>query len=141
MNFKINELEESLPKESCSFCTHLSLDGPNSDYQYNIKCIMLDTVPQSNTFCDFFSPENSVLTTSDLDNLYINYLEACIKINFNNYLNSIHWRLFKEKALNHFNKCSLCGSTQNLEVHHINRKFGHESLEDIFVACCDCIDK
>ncbi|WP_042275454.1 hypothetical protein [Faecalimicrobium dakarense] len=142
MNININELEESLPKECCSFCTHLSLDGPNEDYQYNIKCIMLDALPESNKRCEFFSPENSNLTTEDLDNLYINYLEACIKVNYDNYLNSIHFKLFKEKALSHYNnKCVLCGCSDNLEVHHVNKKFGRESLDDVFVVCSDCITK
>lgn len=142
MNININELEERLPKECCSFCTHLSLDGPDEDYQYSIKCIMLDDLPESNTRCEFFSPENSNLTTEDLDNLYINYLEACIKINYSNYLNSIHFKLFKEKALSHYNnKCVLCGCSDNLEVHHVNKKLGRESLEDVFVVCSDCITK
>ena len=142
MNININELEENLPKECCSFCTHLSLDGPDEYYQYNIKCIMLDALPESNTRCEFFSPENSNLTTEDLDNLYINYLEACIKINYKNYLNSIHFKLFKEKALSHYNnKCVLCGSNDNLEIHHVNKKLGRESLDDVFVVCSDCITK
>ncbi|MGX4600785.1 hypothetical protein [Faecalimicrobium sp. JNUCC 81] len=142
MNININELEESLPKECCSFCTHLSLDGPDKDYQYSIKCIMLDALPESNKRCEFFSPENSTLTTEDLDNLYINYLEACIKINYDNYLNSIHFKLFKEKALSYYNnKCVLCGSSDNLEVHHVNKKFGRENLDDVFVVCSDCIAK
>lgn len=138
----INKLEESLPKECCSFCSHLSLDGPDADYQYNIKCIMLDALPESNTRCEFFSPERTTLTTEDLDNLYINYLEACIKVNYDNYLNSIHFKLFKEKALSHYNnKCVLCGCNNNLEIHHVNKKLGRESLDDVFVVCSDCIAK
>jgi hypothetical protein len=37
MDNKINELKKNLPKESCSFCTHLSLDGPDENLKYNVK--------------------------------------------------------------------------------------------------------
>ena len=37
MDNNINELKKNLPKESCSFCTHLSLDGPDENFKYNEK--------------------------------------------------------------------------------------------------------
>ena len=39
MNKEMNKLEDSLPRNCCEFCTHLSLDGPNKNYTYDIKCI------------------------------------------------------------------------------------------------------
>lgn len=36
MNIKINELKKNLPKESYSFCTHLSLDDPDENFKYNV---------------------------------------------------------------------------------------------------------
>ena len=42
MDNKINELKKNLPKESCSFCTHLSLDGPDENLKYNVKCVIFD---------------------------------------------------------------------------------------------------
>ena len=35
MDNKINELKKNLPKESCSFCRHLSLDGPDENLRQN----------------------------------------------------------------------------------------------------------
>ena len=43
MNIKMKELEESLPKESCSFCSHLSLEGPNQDLQVSEQASSLNT--------------------------------------------------------------------------------------------------
>ena len=71
MNKEMNKLEDSLPRNCCEFCTHLSLDGPNKNYTYDIKCIMLDKEPNLDEDCEYFEPENSKLNTYDLDNLYI----------------------------------------------------------------------
>ena len=45
MDNKINELKKNLPKESCSFCTHLSLDGPDENLKYNV--IIANTLNQN----------------------------------------------------------------------------------------------
>lgn len=139
MNNKLKELEESLPKNCCSFCTHLSLNGPDEDYRYQIKCIILDATPKASGCCSFFEPEHTKLTTTDLDNLYINFLETCLRIDYDDYLNSIYWQLFKENVLYEYNhKCSVCGSRDDLEVLHLNRNLGRETLDDIIVVCSEC---
>lgn len=142
MSNKIEELKENLPKECCSFCTHLSLEGPDKDYKYNIKCIMLDSLPKSNKYCDYFQPEYSSLTSDDLDNLYTEFLEACLRINYKDYLNSIHWQIFKDYALSQNNHtCSICGCKDNIDVHHSNKNRGRETLNDVIIACNKCISK
>ena len=39
MNNEVKKLEANLPRNCCS-CTHLSFEGPNENYTYDIKCIM-----------------------------------------------------------------------------------------------------
>ena len=142
MNNKIEELKENLPKECCSFCSHLSLEGPNDNYKYNIKCIMLDSLPKSNKYCDYFQPEHSNLTSNDLDDLYSEFLEACVRVNYKDYLNSIHWQIFKDYALNQSNNtCSICGCSNDIQVQHTNKNFGRENLDDVIVACSECVNK
>lgn len=142
MNNKIEELKENLPKECCSFCTHLSLELPNDDYNSNIKCIILDSLPKSNKHCDYFQAEHSYITSNDLNSLYLDFLEACVKVNREGYLNSIHWQIFRDYALNENNNtCSICGCNNDIEVHHNNKKFGRETLADVTVACNQCMPK
>lgn len=141
MNKIIEELKENLPKECCSFCTHLSLEGPNDDSTYNIKCIIFDSLPKSNSSCEYFKAENSDLKCEDLDDLYIDFLEACIKADYKEYLNSIHFKLFKNYALSKNNKCYFCDYTENLDIHHINKNLGRERLSDISVVCPNCKPK
>lgn len=142
MKNKILELEEILPKQCCSFCTHLSLDGPSDDYKYNIKCIIFNSLPKSQYKCEYFEPEYTNITTSNLDDLYIDFLESCIRANYEDYLKSVHWQLFKEIALNKFNhSCSVCNSSEKLDVYHINPNFGRETLDDVTVLCSHCATK
>lgn len=142
MNNNIEELIENLPKECCSFCTHLSLDGPTDDFEYNIKCVMLDALPTTNQRCSFFEPEYCDLTDDDLNRLYLEFLEACVRVKFDTYLKSTHWKIFKEQALKNNNyTCSICGSKENLDVIHGNKNLGRENLDDVIVACEKCISK
>lgn len=139
MNNKLKELEEKLPKNCCSFCSHLSLKGPNSDYKYDIKCVIFNICPKPTNSCEFFEPEYTTLSTENLDTTYINFLETCLRISYEDYLNSIYWKLFKEKVLFECNhKCSICGSSENLDVYHIQKNLGRESLSDVIVLCLNC---
>lgn len=142
MNTKIKEIEEQLPKNCCSFCRHLSLQGPDEKFRYEIKCIMLDATPAPEKYCEYFESEYSNLTHKDLDIMYINFLETALKIDYTSYLKSIHWQLFKEKALNHYNhKCSKCENTENLNVYHKVKNLGRENFEDVEVLCHNCLEK
>ena len=73
MDNKINELKKNLPKESCSFCTHLSLDGPDENLKYNVKCVIFDSLPKCNDNCEYFEPEYSGINSYDLDGLECEY--------------------------------------------------------------------
>ena len=141
MNNKLHELEKNLPETSCSFCTHLSFKGPSLDYRYDIRCVISDTKPDFRGCCEYFEPEYTELNTGDLDNLYINFLETCLKVNYNDYINSMYWKLFKERTLleNNF-KCSICGSTEHVDVYHVNKNLGRETSKDVVVKCdkCNC---
>ena len=80
MDNKINELKNNLPKESCSFCTHLSLDGPDENFKYNIKCVIYDSLPKCSSKCEYFEAEYSNLNSYDLDKLYIKFLDSCLRV-------------------------------------------------------------
>lgn len=139
MNNKLKELEENLPKNCCSFCTHLSFKGPDEDFRYDIRCIILDTIPEASSCCDYFEPEYSKLATTDLDNLYINFLDTCLRIDYSEYLKSAYWQLFKENVLREYNhKCCICGSSKNVDVFHLKKSLGRETLDDVMVICNEC---
>lgn len=142
MNNKLKEIEENLPKNCCSFCTHLSFNGPDEEYRYDIRCIMLDTIPEALGCCDFFEPEYTKLSTVDIDNLYIHFLETCLRVDYSDYLKSAHWQLFKENTLAEYNnKCSICGSNENVDVFHLKKNLGRETLNDVMVVCHDCMPR
>ncbi|MEF9991165.1 MAG: hypothetical protein RRZ84_01105 [Romboutsia sp.] len=139
MNNKLKDLDEKLPKNCCSFCTHLSFTGPNEDYKYDIRCIMLDTIPAVDGSCDYFEPEYTKLSTTDLDNMYIDFLDTCLRVDFNDYLNSVYWQLFKKNTIHEYNnKCFICSSSSNLDVYHLRKNLGRETLDDVIVLCNEC---
>lgn len=142
MDIKIEQLKKNLPKECCSFCKHLTLEGPNENYEYNIKCIMSNSLPIFKDSCNYFETEHSNLKSSDLDDLYNNFLESCIKINYKEYLNSTHWQLFKDYVIKQIeNECCICGCNTDLNVVHLNKNLGREALEDVTLVCNSCISK
>lgn len=61
------------------------------------------------------------------------------------YINSKEWAEIRNKALIRDNfKCSLCGNTHNLQVHHLNyNNFMNETnhLEDLMTLCNKCHEK
>lgn len=142
MDNKVKKLKDNLPRSCCAFCTHLLFEGPNENYTYNIKCIMLDNQLSAEQYCEYFEPEHTELKTSDLDNIYIDFLETCLRVKFKDYLNSMHWRIFKEKALYEYNnKCSICNSPKNLDVYHLRKTLGREELSDVIVICDECLPR
>lgn len=62
------------------------------------------------------------------------------KAEYQEYLNSDHWKQIRLKALERAgNKCQLCSSKENLNVHHNTYKNrGHEDLNDLVVLCRKC---
>ena len=142
MNKKIKEIEDTLPKDCCSLCTHLTLDGPDEFFKYEIKCVIKDCTPSPKDYCEYFEPEHNNLNTSDLDNLYLNFLESCLRVRYEDYLNSMYWKLSREQVLykNHY-RCSICHSNENVEVYHLNKKFGRETEDDVILLCSKCLKK
>lgn len=59
-------------------------------------------------------------------------------MNYNDYLNSLHWRETRKKRLGIDEyKCTICESTQNLNVHHINyTRLGKEDIDNDLVTLC-----
>ena len=55
------------------------------------------------------------------------------------------WKYYKEKALQYYgHKCMVCGSEEQLTVHHIdskNYKFGNHNIENLKVLCRNCHNK
>ena len=136
----IFEIEKNLPKECCSFCTHLSLLGPDENYNYEIKCILLDDSPRDASKCIHFYPEHTLKDSISIDSLYLDFLDSCFRIPYEEYLKTIHWQLFKNYVLDIANnKCSVCGTSNNVDVRHINRKLGRETLDDVCVICSSCL--
>lgn len=141
MNNKYKILEDNLPRNCCTFCSHLSLEGPDKHYRYYIKCIINNSIPNPTDYCKHFTQEHTNLNTNDLDNLYLNFLETCLRVKYDDYLQSIYWQIFKENILKKHNyACSLCESTTDVDVYHINKKLGRETDDDVIVLCSKCIE-
>lgn len=56
------------------------------------------------------------------------------------YLSSDGWRRVREAALDHaYHRCTVCGATGGLEVHHRHyRTLGAEAPADLVVLCRAC---
>lgn len=133
-------LEDTLPKNCCTFCSHLTLDGPDENFRYHIKCVISNKIPRFTNCCKFFDQEHTNLTTCDLDDLYLDFLETSLRIKYEDYLKSLHWQLFKTNTLKKCNyTCSICNSTDNVDVYHVNKKLGRETDEDVVVLCSKCL--
>jgi 5-methylcytosine-specific restriction endonuclease McrA len=62
------------------------------------------------------------------------------RIDYKTYLQSEQWKLIRDTALDLYdNKCILCDSTDNLNVHHKTYKnIGNEDIDDLIVLCKRC---
>jgi len=70
-------------------------------------------------------------------NKNINYLK---NLQYSEYLQSKHWRHFRENVLKRSNyRCSICNTDNNIHVHHRTyENRGHENYEDVIVLCGNC---
>ena len=62
---------------------------------------------------------------------------------YRRYLKTDHWKVTRAEALRrgHY-KCHDCGSTTNLQVHHLTyARRGHERQSDLVVVCDKCHKK
>ena len=65
-------------------------------------------------------------------------------LKYKEYLKSDHWQQKRIDALDHYgNSCVLCGSQDNINVHHRNyNNLGHENIKtDLIVLCKLCHEK
>jgi hypothetical protein len=64
------------------------------------------------------------------------------KISYDDYLKTAHWKDVRKKYWNgklHNKTCYVCGSKNNLQVHHKSyRRIGHEYLRDLCLLCNAC---
>lgn len=76
-----------------------------------------------------------------LTNVY--YLNEDAKSTYDDYLLSPHWLEFKKEVLKFYGKkCSHCGDTKKLNVHHLNYDcLGKETFNDVIVLCQNCHKK
>lgn len=62
------------------------------------------------------------------------------KYNYSKYLESDNWKKIREQVLQRDNhKCTVCGTTDNLVIHHISYdNIGNEKIEDLITVCEKC---
>lgn len=72
------------------------------------------------------------------------YMRLDGRVDYQAYLLSAEWAKCREAAFQVYGrKCSRCGKTRRLEVHHRGadyRRLGRERVEDLEVLCGDCHD-
>ncbi len=55
------------------------------------------------------------------------------------YLNSLHWKKLRNIKLDFISCCEICGSKQNIEIHHLDYKHLYDvQLSDLKVLCRKC---
>jgi len=55
------------------------------------------------------------------------------------YLKSERWQEIKRAAREYYSVCQECGSSENLQVHHLSyEKLGREEFEDLTLLCEKC---
>lgn len=56
------------------------------------------------------------------------------------YLQTPHWKIKRRQAIERADgECEICGSTRELEVHHLNyENLGYEEPEDLMALCHNC---
>lgn len=88
--------------------------------------------------------KDRILLERKKDRIYKDFTELSNKekrkIEYQEYLNSDHWKEIRLKALNRAgNRCQLCSSRGSLNVHHNTYKNkGNEDLKDLVVLCREC---
>lgn len=58
---------------------------------------------------------------------------------YRKYLQSDWWKQRRNEIVEQRKVCEICGSSKNLEVHHLTyENIGHEKDEDLKLLCCKC---
>ena len=91
--------------------------------------------------------KDKTLSKRKQEKIYNEFIEIYSRIKpkeeYKEYLNSPHWKEIRLKALDRAgNRCQLCSSIDNLNVHHNTYKNrGNEDLKDLVVLCRECHSK
>lgn len=66
--------------------------------------------------------------------------DACGRPQYHSYIKSPAWFRVRNAALAFYkNRCDMCGSTVNLQVHHKTyKRLGREEMRDLQVLCGEC---
>jgi hypothetical protein len=61
-------------------------------------------------------------------------------VNYLDYLQSIEWLQLCARALEYYgNRCAICNSPDNLQVHHRTyERLGQELITDVTILCDEC---
>ena len=60
------------------------------------------------------------------------------KIDLKAYYATTHWKNLSRKTREQRQQCELCGTKENLHVHHLRYRFFREEDQDLQVACKQC---
>lgn len=72
------------------------------------------------------------------------FAEYINSMNYHNFLNTLYWNIVSHRKRYKIRKCAICGSRQNLQVHHLTyENHGYEHRKRVFdndlqVLCQDC---
>lgn len=75
----------------------------------------------------------------EVENLYLQLIQRLKKLEYDEYLQTTHWRNFREQAILFYQKCKLCNTQEKLCVHHsCYENIGKETFNDVVVLCESC---
>lgn len=85
----------------------------------------------------------SVNKNTPIDDLYMKVVDVLKKLPYEEYLESNHWKFFKsEYYKSHEKKCAICGSREDVQLHHNNyENRGRETFNDVVCLCKECHKK
>lgn len=75
-----------------------------------------------------------------MDNRQINCLDTGeVVVGYENYMKTNHWIQIRSSIINQSSKCTACGSTEKLHLHHRHYKnIGNETIADFEILCKRC---
>ncbi|WP_187296378.1 HNH endonuclease signature motif containing protein [Tepidibacter mesophilus] len=82
------------------------------------------------------------ITLEEFNQKYKEFLDAAKKIDYKLYLQSEHWKYFRDRVLKNHKACTRCGiKGANLQLHHKSFGYGQkgrENFDSIEVVCKNC---
>jgi len=135
---KIIDIKNKIIKRIISYENEIKSYEENGSASVCKKCIneyLEEERMSEKRFEDFIKRETNYNPSFDIEEcLYLR------NIPYTEYLQTKHWKDIRKKALIRGNKkCRMCGSKENLQVHHNTYKnIGNERDEDLTVLCKEC---